>query len=209
MTDDRVRAAYDLVAADYARLLPDTAVEAPFELGAVAQFVADVGPDARVLDAGCGAGRLLTHLHAVAPSWRLDGVDMSIGMVAEARRVAPFAEVVAGSLDALPFADAAFDAVLAWYSIIHTPTDGLHAIAGELARVLRPGGHVLLAFQSGSGARDISRAYGHELDLTAFRHTVATVGASLERTGFTVTADGTRTARGGEREAQAFVLARC
>ncbi len=71
------RAFYDTVADSYAALLPDTSYEAPLDLGVLDHFL-DLLPesDAPVLDAGCGAGRMLGHLAArgVAP---VDGVDLS------------------------------------------------------------------------------------------------------------------------------------
>ena len=55
-----VRHAYDTVAEDYATHLPDTRAEAPLDLAMVDAFAEAVasGDRARVLDAGCGAGRM-------------------------------------------------------------------------------------------------------------------------------------------------------
>lgn len=87
MTEDwtpRTRVMYDLVAESYARVLSDTRYEAPLDLAMVQEFVDQLPADARVLDAGCGAGRMLTYLAGVNPSLRLEGVDLSPAMVAQA-----------------------------------------------------------------------------------------------------------------------------
>jgi SAM-dependent methyltransferase len=50
---------------------------------------------------------------------------------------------------ALDVATDALGGVVAWYSIIHTPPDRLPVVFSEFHRVLRPGGHLLVAFQVG------------------------------------------------------------
>ena len=59
-----VRDAYDTVAADYARRLPDTRAEAALDLAMVDAFAEAVtsDDDPRVLDAGCGTGRMSRYL---------------------------------------------------------------------------------------------------------------------------------------------------
>ena len=53
-----------------------------------------------------------------------------------------------GQLDALPFETGVLAGAVCWYSIIYTPPDRLAEAFGELARVLMPGGYLLLAFQA-------------------------------------------------------------
>ncbi len=163
--DDRVidytdvRHAYDTVASDYAERLPDTRAETALDLAMVDAFVAAVlqrrcrPATAPVLDAGCGAGRMSAHLAARGVQVR--GVDLSPGMVEMARRDHPTLDFTVGSLDELPCQDGEFAGVLLWYSIIHTPPAGLDRVLAEAVRVLRPGGHLLVGFQSGTGTRDV------------------------------------------------------
>ena len=153
-----MRHAYDTVAEDYAAQLPDTRAEAPLDLAMVDAFAAAVtsGDDARVLDAGCGAGRMSRYL--ADRGCRVEGVDLSPGMVAMARRDHPDLAFTVGSLTDLPYPDDQFAGVMLWYSIIHTPPAGQARIFAEAARVLRPGGHLLVGFQSGEGTRDVSAA---------------------------------------------------
>lgn len=81
-----VRHAYDTVAEDYATHLPDTRAEAPLDLAMIDAFAEAVtsGDDARVLDAGCGAGRMSRYL--AERGCLVEGVDLSSSMVAMARR---------------------------------------------------------------------------------------------------------------------------
>ncbi|WP_062302692.1 class I SAM-dependent methyltransferase [Demequina subtropica] len=205
---DQTRAGYDLVAEAYAASLPDAGFEAALDLAVIDHFVSMLPAAASVLDAGCGTGRMLAHLRGHDPGMTLTGVDLSAGMLAEARHLAAGAELTLGDLSELPYADARFDGVLAWYSIIHTPPHGLPRVCTELRRVLRPGGVLLVGFQSGSGSREITRAYGQEVRLTAFRHDVRDVAETLGAAGLAIDTVLERAPRPTEDHRQGFVIAR-
>jgi ubiquinone/menaquinone biosynthesis C-methylase UbiE len=204
-----VRDAYDTVAMDYATHLPDTRAEAALDLAMVDAF-ADVvtsGDYAGVLDAGCGAGRMSRYL--AERGCLVQGVDLSPGMVAMARRAHPELMFTVGSLTDLPYSDGQFAGVMLWYSIIHTPPAGLFRIFAEACRVLRPGGHVLVGFQAGAGTRDVSAAYrrfGHEIQLERHLHTADQIAAQLEAAGLREVCRLVRRAQGGERDDQAMLL---
>lgn len=207
---DSVREAYNTVAASYARLLADVSFESALDLAMVRQFADAVSsgtPDAGILDAGCGAGRMISHLETLGIS-DPEGVDLSEAMIEEARTAHPHRRFKIGDLSALPYPDRHFRGVLAWYSVIHTPPNQLPDVITELARVTRPGGHVLLGFQAGTGHRTLDRAYGHAVALTAYLHDPAAVAGHFVRHGFTIAAELTREARPIEAQAQAFILAR-
>ena len=206
-----VRRAYDTVADDYAARLPDTRAEAPLDLAMVDAFADAVtaGSPGPVLDAGCGAGRMSRYL--ARRGCRVEGVDLSPGMVAAARRTRPDLPVVVAALGALPYADDLFAGVLLWYSIIHTPPAGQARIFAEASRVLRPGGHLLVGVQSGEGVRDVSAAYrrfGHEVVIRRHRYTADQVAAQLSAAGLDEVCRLVRRAGDGERDDQSFLLAR-
>ncbi len=205
-----VRAAYDTIAADYAARLPDTRAEAPLDLAMLDAFIADVTAEdgATVLDAGCGAGRLSRYL--ADRGCVVEGVDLSPRMVAMARRDHPDLSFQVGSLTSLPFPDSIFAGVLLWYSTIHTPPAAQPLIYAEVARVLRPNGHVLVGAQAGEGTRDVSAAYsrfGHHVTLVRHRYTADRISAYLAAAGLAETARLVRRPVSSENDDQAFVLA--
>jgi SAM-dependent methyltransferase len=98
------------------------------------------GP-ARVLDAGCGTGGFVRAVRATHPNWTLTGVDVS-PLACGLARERTGAEVVEGSITALPFADGSLDAVTTGDVLYHLD-DPVTALR-EFARVLRPGGVVVV-----------------------------------------------------------------
>lgn len=105
----------------------------------------------RVLDVGCGTGRLLGHLAAYAENATLIGVDISAGMLATARGNASCGRIAfcQGAAEDLPFADAAYDLVTATISFRHWRDKA--AGVREVARVLAPGGTLVVAGPFGAG----------------------------------------------------------
>ena len=206
-----VRRAYDAVAEDYAAYLPDTRAESPVDLAMVDVFADAVGTEggSRILDAGCGTGRMSRYLSG--RGCLVEGVDLSPGMVEMARRDGGDLTFTVGSLADLPYAEDEFAGVLLWYSIIHTPPSALARVFAEASRVLRPGGHLLVGFQSGEGVRDVSAAYrrfGHEIELERHLHTADQVAAEVGAVGLHEVARLVRRAQGRERDDQAVLHAR-
>jgi ubiquinone/menaquinone biosynthesis C-methylase UbiE len=112
----------------------------------------DVKPDDRILDLGCGPGRALGMLSDLAPHGCVTGVDSSDLMVEIARRrnrarmQTAHVDVIAASVEALPFPSEAFDKVLCVHVAYFWPD--LDAAFRELARVLRPSGRLALLFRT-------------------------------------------------------------
>lgn len=206
ITPAATRAAYDLVADDYARLLPDTAAEAPEDLEVIGRFSASVPDGGPILDAGCGTGRLIGHLTGLGhPS--LAGADFSAGMIARAAKGHPEVSFTVAELAGLPYPENSFDGILAWYSIIHLAPQELGAVFEQFHRVLRAGGRLLLGFQAGSGQRAIRHAYGHDVELVAHLHDRVDVCQRLQQSGFHVDESLLRPPRDHEAQPQGFLRA--
>lgn len=98
-------------------------------------------PACDVLDAACGTGRHSRHL--ASRGHRVTGLDVSAEMLEHARREVPEATFAQGSLTHLPFPPGSFDVTVCALALTHVAD--LEAAIGELARVVRPGGRVVIA----------------------------------------------------------------
>lgn len=97
-------------------------------------------PGQRVLDLGAGTGVSTAEL-ARSGAYAV-GVDLSLGMLREGRRVRPGTPLVAGDALALPFPDAAFDAVTISFALRNVVDPA--AALREMARVTKPGGRLVV-----------------------------------------------------------------
>jgi SAM-dependent methyltransferase len=95
-----------------------------------------------LLDAGCGTGGFLARLAAAAPGALVVGLDRDEGASRMAREKSG-QPVAVGSIDALPFADGALDAIFSADVLCHRGVEEGAALAG-FRRCLKPGGIVVL-----------------------------------------------------------------
>jgi len=119
--------------------VPDWIDPADGRVQAVRRWFAELPPDARVADVGCGRGRFLRRLMDWFPDARLTGIDLSMRMLDD---LPPGAAAMQGSLLRIPAADGTFDGTFAVESLEHCLLPA-RAVA-ELCRVVRAGGRVLI-----------------------------------------------------------------
>ncbi|NRQ35224.1 class I SAM-dependent methyltransferase [Nonomuraea sp. NN258] len=103
--------------------------------------IVDVLPAGDALDAACGTGRIAAYL--AGRGHRVRGVDSSADMLERARVRVPQAEFLQGDLTSLPVPDESVDLVVCSLALTHVPE--LDPVLAEFARVLRPGGQVVIA----------------------------------------------------------------
>jgi uncharacterized protein YceH (UPF0502 family) len=207
--DERVRAAYDAVAGDYSARLFNELTGLPFEgwlLDRVAAH-ADGGP---VVEVGCGPGHVTAYLAEAGAD--ATGIDLSPGMIEEARRRFPDGTYEVGDLRRLmrPTTAPGWSAVLAWYSLIHLAPSELPGAVESLARPLVPGGLLVLAMHAGTEVRHVDAWFDHDVDLDFVLHEPADVVRVVEAAGL-VEVEWYRRGpypRRGETTERLYVLAR-
>jgi SAM-dependent methyltransferase len=131
----------------------------------------------RILDAGCGTGAMAIKLAELGDVTAMDFSHDALQFCRER----DLSDLVAGSVNELPFADASFDVVVSLDVLCHRSVDEKQA-AGELARVLRPGGLLVLnlpAYDWLKGQHDVAVQ-------TARRYTRRRVRALYEGAGLQV-----------------------
>lgn len=116
-------------------------------------------PSTQILDAGCGSGMLLKDLHGRGYG-RAFGLDAIARAIALARR-RNLSALVRGSVDALPFADSQFDAVVSLDVLQHQLVPDDVAAMREMCRVLKPGGILMVNLPAYEWLRSPHDAAGH------------------------------------------------
>nr|WP_246306315.1 class I SAM-dependent methyltransferase [Allobranchiibius huperziae] len=141
---DPVRVLYDTVATAYDEALSSELDTKPLDRALLAGLVDSIG-DGPVADLGCGPGQVAAHLRRCGAR-QVVGIDLSPPMVTTGRARHGDLGFAAGDLRALPLADGVLAGATAFYSIIHLHPDERPVAFREMARVLRPGGQLLIAF---------------------------------------------------------------
>ena len=205
------RDVFDIAAGTYVEFVGtdiSSATECPTDRSLLVDFIELIKRQtiSRVADVGCGPGRVA----AFMADCGLDvvGVDISQAMLAIASTAHPHIEFEEGRLDALPIETGVLAGAVCWYSIIYTPPDRLDEAFDELARVLMPGGYLLLAFQAEGEPVHREDAFGTRLPLTSYRHNMQEVAGRLEETRFKIYTTALRAAElEHETSSQGFVVA--
>jgi ubiquinone/menaquinone biosynthesis C-methylase UbiE len=100
----------------------------------------------RIIELGCGNAHLARTLLARFPDSRVTGLEVDERQHAK-NLASPQAglEFIAAGAQAIPFADGSFDLALMLKSLHHVPRDSMAQALGEVARVLRSGGHLYVS----------------------------------------------------------------
>jgi SAM-dependent methyltransferase len=119
----------------------------------------------RVLDIGCGAGGLARQL--VGEGAKVTGIDPGVEAIRDAAGAVPQAVFVEGVAESLPFEAAAFDIAVMMNALHHVPEAAMRAALGEAARVLGPGGVLIVIEPTAYGS--FFEALRHVEDETVVR----------------------------------------
>lgn len=147
---EQVRKYYAWRASNY-----DAGASFEVEHHAEALQLADVQQGQRVLDVACGTGRGTVGLaQVVGETGRVDALDVSEAMIDQARRkieslgLGDRVHFKQGNARELPYPDDSFDIVYNGYMFDLIPLNGFLPIRREMARVLKPGGKLVLVNMS-------------------------------------------------------------
>ncbi|AIT61938.1 class I SAM-dependent methyltransferase [Corynebacterium doosanense] len=177
MAYQHVRQSYEARASEYSELFGTIDATAADDRKAIAEWAASV--DGNALDAGCGPGHwtAFSHEHGT----HIEGLDLSPSLVRLASERFPNLSFQVGNLTCLPHRDNSQGGILSWYSIIHTPPAEVPQILNEFARVLRPGGTLLIGFFNGARVEPFDHAV-----VTAWFWPVHEIERELQRAGFEI-----------------------
>ena len=182
---DPVRASFDRIAEQYAADFADELTRKPWDVERLRRFAASCGAGP-VLDVGCGAAGHIGRFIADLGLAQVIGIDFSERSVLHASRLNPSLRFVAGDVRELPLADGACAGVVAFYSLIYGNDAAITVALGELRRVLRAGGRLLVAVHAGIGAQRFTDYKGAPVDVELHHRQPVAFAAQVRRAGFIV-----------------------
>ncbi|MEQ9232396.1 MAG: class I SAM-dependent methyltransferase [Cyclobacteriaceae bacterium] len=153
---------YDQIAEAYARELFHELEGKPFDQIILRAFASR--SEGSFVDFSCGPGQTTRFLKDCGVN-DIVGVDISAGMIFNARKLNPDIRFEHGNLLALSYPSEHFNHALCFYGIVHFDTSELRIALSEVYRVLKHDGHFLFSFHVGVEAKHYDELFGHSVDI--------------------------------------------
>lgn len=186
-SNDRVRHSYSELSAQYVDVAGSIARTHPDDRELVSTWAH--GLSGRVLDAGSGPGQWTDFL--AKHHLEVRGIDLVPEFVTHARAEYPDLRFDVGSFERIDERAGALGGILSWYTTIHHQPEDLPAVFAEFARVIAPGGGLLIGFFEWP----VLEPFGH-LVTEAFRWPVSAMCELIEGAGLETVQTHTRTEAG-------------
>ena len=177
-----IQSSYDRVADQYVQHLFDELRHKPLDRQLLNRLAADIRGE--ICDMGCGPGQVARYLKDAGA--QVFGLDLSPGMIEQARKLNPDIRFCEGNMLALELADNTLGGVAAFYAIVNLPKHVLPQVFREMARVMAPGGRLLLAFHAGDEVLAEKELWGHRITMEFALLPPAEICRQLEEAGLVV-----------------------
>lgn len=187
MNDDftlAIQKNYDQIAAKYTRHIFDELRHKPLDRELLDRFAAEIGGRGEVCDMGCGPGHVARYLRDAGLS--VFGLDLSPGMLEQARKLNPDIPFRQGNMLCLDIPDGSLAGIAAFYATVNLPTESLPLVFREMERVLRPGGLFLLAFHAGDDIVHVDELWDQQVSMDFLFLQPPKIKLCLEAEGFVV-----------------------
>lgn len=155
---------YDLTSVAQAEGTIESLNHNPFEQQLLEKFTSELtaGSDL-ICDLGCGPGQIARYFHD--RGFEVVGVDLSAGMLKEARKFNPGVRFVKANMKKLPFKSGELAGIVGFFSLCHIPRWEVPSVLTELRRTLRPSGQLLVSFHPGKGTFFRTESWGKSVSL--------------------------------------------
>jgi SAM-dependent methyltransferase len=159
-----VEKGYDATSVAQAEATVESIDRDPFDQQILEMFATKLAPNSGLLcDLGCGPGQVARFFHD--RGYQIIGVDLSAGMLREARKFHPGLRFAKANMKKLPFKDGELAGIVGFLSLCHIPRWEVHSVLAELGRVLRPSGLLLISFHLGRGTFFRTESWGKPVAL--------------------------------------------
>ena len=175
---------YDQVAAEYARHIFDELRHKPLDRGLLDRFAAEIRGRGEACDMGCGPGHVARYLRDAGIS--VFGLDLSPGMLEQARKLNPDISFRQGNMLSLDIPDGSLAGIAAFYATVNLPAESLPLAFREMEKVLWPGGLLLLAFHAGDEIVHVDELWEQQVSMDFLFFQPPEIKLCLESEGFVV-----------------------
>ena len=175
---------YDRIAEEYTARIAGELEHKPLDRMLLDEFAARTKGAGPVCELGCGPGHVARYLHDRGVD--VIGIDLSPGMLEQARKLNPTIEFQQGNMLALEVEDGAWAAIVAFYSIVHIPKTDILQACREMFRALQPGGLLFLAFHIGLEVLREENLWGYQVSLDVIFYARKEVERYLDLAGFAI-----------------------
>lgn len=179
-----LQGSYDRVVDEYVVQYFNELAKKPIDRELLDRFAKNTRSRGPVCDLGCGPGQIGRYLHDRGVE--AFGVDLSPEMVKMARRLSPDMEFKTGNMLCLDIADGSLGGIAAFYSIIHIEREEVTRALGEMKRVLKPAGRLLISFHVGEGTMHLDELWGETVSMDFAFFTADEMEGYLESVGLEV-----------------------
>ena len=183
-TTRSIRESYDRLAEEYTRRIADELQHKPLDRELLDRFAKQTRGRGDVCDMGCGPGHVARYLRDAGAS--VFGLDLSPGMLEEARKLNPDIPFREGNMLSLDIPDGTLAGVAAFYAIVNIPRQSLPAVFREIWRVLQSRGLLLLAFHIGNEVLHEDELWGQKISMDFLLFQPSEIRLGLEKAGFTI-----------------------
>lgn len=180
-----IRESYDRLAEEYGRRIYNELQSKPLDRQLLERFASTVAGKGIVCDIGCGPGHIARYLHDFGVR-EVVGVDLSVKMLEQAQRLNPGISFLEGNMLALALPDQKFAGIVSFYSICNIPKEYLPIAFGEINRVLKKNGLLLIAFHTGDGSMHEKELWGFPISMDFFLYQPSLIRKYLEEVGFSI-----------------------
>ena len=183
-TTRSIRESYDRLAEEYTRRIADELQHKPLDRELLDRFAKQTKGRGNVCDMGCGPGHVARYLRDAGAS--VFGLDLSPGMLEEARKLNPDIPFREGNMLSLDIPDGTLAGVAAFYAIVNIPRQSLPLVFREIWRVLQSRGLLLLAFHIGDEVLHEDELWGQKISMDFLLFQPSEIRLDLEKAGFNI-----------------------
>jgi len=172
------------VAHRYAEELYNELSYKPFDQEWLKRFALAVPEASTVVDVGCGPGHVTHHLAGLGLD--VQGLDLSEGMIQQARELQPKIPFHVGNMLELGAPEHSWGGIVSMYALIHLIREDVPLALAGFRRVLKPGSPLLISVHCGSGVITAEEVFGEKVQIAATLFEADEMRGYVEEAGFTI-----------------------